>query len=71
MGYFDAGKEWEIAVLFLKEKDLIWEYREFHKAFILEEHELALTKLEEHYTDYTEQFNKFADSLPKKEEGEE
>jgi len=51
MKYSDADKEWEIAILFLKEKDLIWEYREFHKVFIREEYELALTKLEEHYSD--------------------
>ena len=68
MRYFDADKEWEIAVLFLVEKNLIPEYREFHKNFILEERDLAFTQLEEHYAKRVAEVNKFTDSLPKKEE---
>ena len=68
MKYFDADKEWEIAILFLVNKDLISEYREFHEKFILEERELASEGLAKHYANRIKQFNKFTDSLPKKEE---
>jgi hypothetical protein len=68
MRYFDADKEWEIAVLFLVEKNLISEYREFHKNFVIEERDLTLKKIEEHYSKRVAEVNKFTDSLPKKEE---
>lgn len=71
MKYFDADKEWEIAVLFLVEKDLIWEYREFHKNFLLEERDLTLSKIEEHYAKRVAEVNRFTDSPPKKEEESE
>ena len=34
---WDSEKEWEVAVLFLKEKDLIDAYRSFREAFFKEE----------------------------------
>ena len=36
----DWEKEWEILVLFLDEKDLISEYREFRDDFLAEEEKL-------------------------------
>ena len=75
MGYFDADKEWEIAILFLVNKDLISEYREFHAKFISEERELAPKGLARHYANRIrsidrsiELLNEFTDSPPKKKE---